>query len=48
MCSLQIFLTVERSETPNVNSETCPITAHSSAADEVNVIVRQEGDSVIT
>jgi hypothetical protein len=36
MCFLQIFLTVERSA--NVNSETSPITAHSSAADEVNVI----------
>lgn len=46
MCFLQIFLTVERSA--NVNSETSPITAHSSAADEVNVIVRQEGDSIIT
>ncbi|XP_069696577.1 DNA damage-regulated autophagy modulator protein 2-like isoform X1 [Periplaneta americana] len=44
----QIYLTVERTGIPNVNSETSPIIARSSAADEVNVIVRQEGSSIIT
>jgi hypothetical protein len=45
---LQILLTAERNGTSNVNSETSPIIARSCAADEVNVIVRQEGGGIIT
>jgi hypothetical protein len=48
MCSLQIFLTLEGNRTSDNNSETSPIIAQSSAADEVNVIVSQAGGGIIT
>jgi len=46
--SLQVFLNTERSRASNVSSETSPVIAQSSAADEVNVIVTQDGSSIIT
>jgi hypothetical protein len=39
---------LERNRTSINNSETSPMIAQSSAADEVNVIVSQEGDGIIT
>ena len=44
----QLLLTVERQGPTNGNSETSPIITRSTAADEVDVLVRQEGSSIIT
>jgi hypothetical protein len=46
--SLQVFITAERNRASNVSSESSPVIAQSSAADEVNVIVTQDGSSIIT
>jgi len=44
----QVFINAERSRASIVSSETSPVIAQSSAADEVNVIVTQDGSSIIT
>ncbi|XP_067000461.2 DNA damage-regulated autophagy modulator protein 2 [Anabrus simplex] len=44
----KVFLNVERSGGTGINNDTSPIIAHTSSAEEVDVIVSQGGGSIIT
>jgi hypothetical protein len=43
-----VYLTADSNRACNVSSETSPVIPQSSAADEVDVIVTQDGSSIIT